>query len=286
MSRYGIITDSTAYLPPKYVAKHEIHVLPLKLHWKEDTYLDGIDIKPTSFYQQLRNGAPIPTTSQPAMSEFLQLYQKLAPDYDGLLVPLISSGISGTVSSARSAAKEFDRIPVEVVDTRITSAGLALIIMAAMRAIEAGANLHETAIVARSVRDHMHVYFVVDTLEYLHKGGRIGGASRYLGTALRIKPILTFTKEGTIDALERIRTKRKAIQRLLELVQEGADQRPIRAAVVHAHASDAVKALQEQLGECVTCVELHQFELSPVIGAHVGPGTLGVCFYPADVASV
>ncbi|MFO8035558.1 MAG: DegV family protein [Anaerolineales bacterium] len=279
MANIAIITDSTAYLPEDVIEEYDIHVLPLKLHWKGKTYLDGVEIRPADFYSQLNNGAPIPTTSQPAMSEFLHLYEELAPDCDGILVPLISSGISGTVSSAQAAREEFDKVPVEVVDSRITSGGLALVVMAAGRAIQAGADLSEAARVARSVSERIRAYFVVDTLEYLHKGGRIGGASRYLGTALRIKPILTFTEEGTIDALERIRTKRKAIQRLLELVQEEADGRPIHAGVVQAYAEKALRELQSQLEKCVSCQELHQYELSPVIGAHVGPGTLGITFY-------
>lgn len=282
MANIAIVTDSTAYLPEKVIEEYDIHVLPLKLHWKGKTYLDGIEIRPADFYTQLNNGAPIPTTSQPAMAEFLRMYEALAPECDGILVPLISSGISGTVSSAQAAAEEFDQVPVEVVDSRITSGGLALVVMAAGRAIADGADLSEAAETARSVSDRIRAYFVVDTLEYLHKGGRIGGASRYLGTALRIKPILTFTEEGTIDALERIRTKRKAIRRLLELVQEEADGRPIHAGVVHAQAEEALNELQAQLEECVLCRELHQYELSPVIGAHVGPGTLGVTFYPEE----
>ena len=279
MNKIAIVTDSTAYLPPEAVQKYNIHVLPLKLHWKGETYLDGVEIKPRDFYTQLGNGAPIPTTSQPAMSEFLDIYTDLAEQYEGILVPLISSGISGTVSSAQAAAKEFDQVPVEVIDSRITSGGLALVVLAACRAIESGAGLSEAARVARSVSERVRAYFVVDTLEYLHKGGRIGGASRYLGSALRIKPILTFTEEGTIDALERIRTKRKAIERLLELIKEHADGRPIHAGVVHAHAEDALQELTTQLNGCVSCKELQQYELSPVIGAHVGPGTLGVTFY-------
>ncbi|MBS3750203.1 MAG: DegV family protein [Anaerolineales bacterium] len=279
MNKIAIVTDSTAYLTPEAVQKYNIHVLPLKLHWKGKSYLDGVEIKPRDFYTQLGNGAPIPTTSQPAMSEFLDIYTDLADKYEGILVPLISSGISGTVSSAQAAAEEFDQVPVEVIDSRITSGGLALVVLAASRAIESGADLSEAARVARSVSERVRVYFVVDTLKYLHKGGRIGGASRYLGSALRIKPILTFTEEGTIDALERIRTKRKAIQRLLELVEEHADGHPIHAGVVHAHAEDALQELTAQLNGCVSCKELHQYELSPVIGAHVGPGTLGVTFY-------
>jgi DegV family protein with EDD domain len=156
---------------------------------------------------------------------------------------------------------------------------------AAARAIKAGADLEQAAQTARRLADRMHTYFVVDTLEYLHKGGRIGGASRYLGAALQIKPILTFDKGGKIDALDRIRTKSKALERLLELVQEGADGQPIHAGVVHAQAPEEAARLRSRLEDRFECLEVETYELSPVIGTHVGPGTLGIAMYPDEQPS-
>lgn len=282
MPRLAILTDSTAYLSPETIQQYSIRVLPLKIHCEEQTYRDGVEITPDEFYTRLTNGCPLPTTSQPAAGEFLTAFQELSKDYDGVLVPLISSGISGTVDSALSAAEEVTDLDVEIVDTRITSAGLAMIVIAAARAIEEGSSLQEAAELARRIADRVKTFFVVDTLEYLHKGGRIGGASRYLGTALRIKPILTFDQEGRIDALERIRTRGKALQRLLELVEEQANGKPIHAGVVHAQASEEAEKLRARLGECVACQDLETYQLSPVIGTHVGPGTLGIAMYSED----
>ena len=282
MHKLAVLTDSTAYLPPKLIQQYPIHVIPLRIHCEETTYWDGVDLTPDQFYTKLSNGCPVPTTSQPSVGEFLKVYRELAGEYSGVLVPLISSGISGTVDSALAAAEEIQDLEIEVIDSRITSAGLALIVAAAARAMEEGADLQDAARLARRAADRMHTYFVVDTLEYLHKGGRIGGASRYFGTALQIKPILTFDKQGRIDALDRIRTKKKALERLLELIQEGADGKPIHAGVVHAQAPEEADQLRNRLEDRLDCVEVETYQLSPVIGTHVGPGTLGIAMYPED----
>jgi len=282
MNKLAILTDSTAYLPQRLIEEHPIHVIPLQIHCDETTYRDGVDLTPDQFYTKLSNGCPVPTTSQPAVGDFLEAYQELAQEYSGVLVILISSGISGTVDSALTAAEEVQDLAIEVVDSRITSAGLALIVGAAARAIKAGADLQQAAQTAHRVADRMHTYFVVDTLEYLHKGGRIGGASRYLGAALQIKPILTFDERGQIDALDRIRTKKKALDRLLELVQEGANGQPIHAGVVHAQAPEEAERLRSRLEDRFKCLEVETYELSPVIGTHVGPGTLGIAMYPDE----
>ena len=250
MPELAILTDSTAYLSPNFLQHHPmIHVLPLKIHCEKETYLDGVEITPNEFYLKLTNGCPVPTTSQPSAGEFLSAFKELAQEYDGVLVPLISSGISGTVDSALCAAAEIEDFPVEVIDTHITSAGLALIVKAAARAIAAGADLE---------------------------------AVREVCPDLRIKPILTFDSEGKIDALERIRTRKKALQRLLELVQERANGKPVYAGVVHAQAPEEAEALKKELEKAVSCQEVHTYELSPVIGTHVGPGTLGVSVYTSN----
>ena len=127
MSKIAILTDSTAYLPKDFVESHNIRVIPLKIHWDRADFEDGVDIFPSEFYERLAKSSTLPTTSQPPAEEFLQIYEELAPDYDGIVVPLISSGISGTVSSAKTAASIFSKIPVEVIDTRSTGSGLALV---------------------------------------------------------------------------------------------------------------------------------------------------------------
>ena len=141
MARIAIVTDSSAYLLPDFIEYHHIRVIPLKIHWGEETLRDGIDITPIDFYKHLGKTEVIPTTSQPSPQEFLQVFEELAPQCDGIIVPLISSGISGTVDSARSASAQFSAVPVEIVDSHSTAAGLALVVIAASRAVEAGKSL-------------------------------------------------------------------------------------------------------------------------------------------------
>lgn len=279
MSKLAIVTDSTAYLPTKWIEQYNLRVIPLKVHWGDKTFLDGVDITPIEFYARLSRSTSLPTTSQPSIQDFVQLFESLADQADGIVAPLISSGISGTVASAQAAAQEFSRLPVEIVDTKVTSARLALVVLAAARAAAQGKSLQEVRQAADDVVQRLHVFFAVDTLEYLHRGGRIGGASRYLGTALSIKPILFFNSEGKIDALERVRTKDKALQRLIALAEEKADGRPLHLGVIHANAPQVAQEFRDLITHRLHCKEVFTLELSPVIGTHVGPGTIGVAFY-------
>ena len=279
MKKLAIVTDSTPCLSPELIAQNDIHIIPLKLQWENQTYLDGIDITPTEFYRRLEKAKSLPTTSQPSPQEFLGLFEQLAPQYDGILVLLISSGISGTVGSAQSAAAEFDQLPIQIIDTRITAGAQAMVVLKAARAAAEGASLEAAADIARRAIENMHVFFTVDTLEYLHKGGRIGGASRYLGTMLDIKPVLFLNPEGKIDALERVRTRRKALERLVELVVMNSANKPAHLSVFHAAALQAAQEVLERTTIQMNCQDSLLLDLSPVIGSHVGPGTIGVAVY-------
>ncbi len=282
MTKIAILTDSTANLPVEWVEKNNVRVIPLKIHWGNDTFLDGVDLTPNEFYTRLSHSKTLPTTSQPSIQDFLQAFESLANQADGIVVPLISSGISGTVASALAAVREFFRVPVEIVDTRVTSAGQGLVVMAAARAAAQGKSLQEVRQAADEVVQRMHLFFAVDTLEYLHRGGRIGGASRYLGTVLNIKPILYFDLDGKLDALERARTKGKALQRLTALAEEKANGHPLHLSVIHANAPEIAQEFREQITHRLHCEEVFTMELSPVIGVHVGPGTIGVALYAED----
>jgi DegV family protein with EDD domain len=282
LTKIAILTDSTANLPEKWIKQYDVHVIPLKIHWGNETFLDGIDITPGEFYARLSRSKSLPTTSQPTIQDFLQIFESLADQSDGIIVLLISSGISGTVASAQAAARQFTRVPVEIIDTHITSIGQVLILLAAARAAEQGKSLQEVKRAADEVANRLHVFFAVDTLEYLYRGGRINGASRFMGTALDIKPILFFNSEGKIDALERVRTKHKAWQRLIELAANLADGHPIHAGIVHANAPEAAQEFRNKVEQSLNCREIISVEFSPVIGVHVGPGTIGIALYTED----
>jgi len=276
MTKTAIMTDSTAYLDDAFIKKHKIEVIPLNLHWDGDTLKDNVDITSDAFYTRLSSSSTIPTTSQPSAGEFLEYFGRLAKDYDNVIVALISSGISGTVNSALLAQKEAKGINVEVVDTKTAAAGLALVVKAISAAISAGKSVKDAVALAHEVVGTMGTYFVVDTLKYLHMGGRIGGASRFFGSALEIKPILYLNDEGKIDSLEKVRTKKKAHQKLVELVSEKAGGKKCTIGVMHAQSEDDANKIAGQLQDQLDVAEIGVYDLSPVIGAHVGPGTIGV----------
>ena len=278
MSKIAIVTDSTAYLPPELVEKYQIYILPLRIHWEDETYLDGKDLTPETFYPKLSQANTLPTTSQTPMYDFLTLFQQLAEEHEAIIVPLISSGISGTIASALAAKAEFNHIPVEVIDTKSTGAAQALVVIAAAQAVESGASFAEAVDAAQQAVDTMDTYFVVDTLKFLHKGGRIGGASRYFGTTLQIKPIL-FMNEGKIDALERVRTKSKALDRLVHIAQEKANGGKVSVGIMHSVAPEEAERVRSEILSTMDCEEVITVELSPVLGTHVGPGTVGVAVY-------
>jgi len=283
MTKIALITDSTAYLSPEFVQNNEISVIPLNLHWDGTNYRDGVNITPNEFYDMLAASDSIPSTSQPTYGEFEELMKGLAEKNDAVVAVLISSGISGTIDSALMAQKHLSKYAIEVVDSKLTSAGLALLIKALVQARAKGANATQLTSLAYRIIDTAGIFFMVDTLKYLHKGGRIGGASRYLGGALDIKPILYLNQEGKIDALEKVRTKKKALQRLMDLAVEKADGKKAYVGIIHAQAPEEAKAVQMALSERLDYAEMEIYELSPVIGTHVGPGTLGIALHTVDL---
>ncbi len=279
--RIVVVSDSTAYLPPEVQARLKVPTIPLRLLWGDEVLRDGVDVQPQAFYERLEVDPVMPTTSQPSAGEFVDFFRRVAEqtNADILLGIFISSRLSGTVSSAELAKGMLPEMRVEVVDSLSTSMGLGLQVMAAAEAVLGGAPLKEALEVIERVRYRLQTLFVVDTLEFLHRGGRIGGAARFLGTALKLKPLLEL-EEGKIESLEKVRTKRKALDRLLEVALERRGQGAVpRAAVIHANAREECLAFEQEVQACLEPQELYVSELSPVIGAHTGPGTLGLTFY-------
>ena len=279
MSKVAIVTDSTAYIPDDLVEKHHITVVPLFVIWGEEAQLDGVDITPAQFYDRLAKSDTLPTTSQPTPQAFVDIYTKLLEQDHDILSVLISDKLSGTIASAEQALEIMQKdVPIEIVNSRNTSMALGFQALAAARAAQDGATLAECKEVALKARDNSGVIFAVDTLEYLHKGGRIGGASRFLGTALQLKPILE-VQEGAVEAVERVRTRKKSLDKLVDLLVERiADRKPVRLAMLHANALDEARVLLEAASERVQPIETIESTVSPAIGTHVGPGTVGLSY--------
>jgi len=280
MSKVAIVTDSTSYIPTNLLNQYNIKVAPLELIWGEKTYKDGVDIQPHEFYERLKTAKVMPTSSQATPATMLSIFQSMVEQEMDVVGIFISSELSGTLQSAIQAKDmlEKGKDKVFLVDSLATSIALGFITLAAARAAEAGASAKECQAVAEKARDHTGIYFAVDTLEFLHRGGRIGGAQRFIGSALNLKPILAL-KDGKVEGVERIRTKGKAHDRMLELVSEQVKgKKNIRLAVLHANAADDAHALLDRAARQLNPVEKIFTEVSPVIGTHAGPGTVGLAY--------
>lgn len=279
MSRIALVTDSTAYLPETILDQYHITVAPLILIWGEETFEDGVNIKPQEFYTRLKKASTMPTTSQTTIAKFQQIYEDLLRQDYQVVTILISSALSGTVSSALQARETLPAgAPIEIIDSRSTSMAMGYQVIQVARAIEQGASLKECAELAQQLIQKTGLIFAVDTLDFLHRGGRIGGASHMLGTALNIKPILEL-REGKVDALERVRTRKKSLHRLIELVDEKVNgSSSIHLATLHANAMEEAQTLMAEAQQHFNAVESYICDLSPVIGTHAGPGTLGLAY--------
>ena len=278
MSKFAIVTDSTSGIPDDVLSQYDIRVAPQVLIWGDETFQDGVDITPTQFYQRLAKSTVNPTTSQVTPSSFLKIFQELQAEGKDALAILVSTKLSGTVPSANQAMELMPGVRVEIVDSNTIAMALGFVVLAAARAAAQGASLEECKAVADKARTITGVVFAVDTLEFLHRGGRIGGGSRFLGTALNIKPILEIAG-GRVEAVERVRTRRKSLSRLVELIEERvAGRSPLRLATLHANAPEDAKALLDEAAARLGAVESIFSEVSPVIGTHAGPGTVGLAF--------
>lgn len=278
MSKIAFVTDSTAYLPESYLKQYNIHVAPQVLIWGSEMFQDGVDIQPAEFYQRLKTAKVMPTTSQVTPGTFQKIFAELLEQDYQIMAILISSLLSGTIASALQARELFPKGNIVVIDSQSTAMGMGFQVLMAARAAAEGATLAECREIVDKVRDNTGVVFAVDTLEFLHRGGRIGGASRFLGTALNIKPILEL-KNGRVEALERIRTRKKSLERLIELVEERSGKRqPLRLATLHANALEDAQGLLEEAKARLNPAETILAEVSPVIGTHAGPGTVGLAF--------
>jgi len=280
MLKIAVVTDSTTYMPPELVKKHNISIAPQVLIWADQTYKDGVDMQSGEFFTRLKTTKVMPTTSQVAVISFQEIFQDLVDKGYEVLALLVSSKLSGTVQSAMQARDMMGtaRDKVNVVDSQSVAMALGFQALAVARAIEAGASMKEAIALAEKSHEYTGVFFAVDTLEFLHRGGRIGGAQRFIGSALNLKPILAI-QDGRVEGIERIRTKSKAQDRILELCIDKVNRKsPVRLATLHANAAEDAKALLTRAEQALHPIESIFTEVSPTVGTHAGPGTVGLAF--------
>ncbi len=267
-----IVTDSTADLPQAITSDLNIEVVPLKIHWEDTTYLDGVDLHPEEFFEKLPSAVSLPTTSQPTPGEFESVYRRLS-EAEGIVSIHLSGKLSGTIQSAELAQREVrDGPDIVIVDSLAASLGLGLVAIAAAEAARDGASLSEVAALARSLVSRVHIVFLVDTLKYLEKGGRIGKAQAFLGTLLSVKPILT-VRDGEVHPLERVRTMGRAMDRFTDLLASFPN--PERQAVMHTTSPTEAEALARRLKPRSPDRDVLVSRIGPVLGTYLGPGAIG-----------
>ncbi len=271
----AIVTDTCHYLPRELLAENGIHEVSLYVHSQDGIRRESEILDYAYYYQQLRAAEALPTTSQPSIGDFLEAYDPLLRDGDEVVSIHLAGGMSGTVRSAQQAREQLgDRASrVHIVDSATACGGEGLVVLAAAAAARDEADAQTVAARAREARRGLKMWFALDTLEYLRKGGRIAGAQAWLGSALRIKPILTVDSE--ITPVERVRTSRRAFERMVELLQTcqlaGADGWMVQ----HIQAPEQAAELASRGAEVMGCPPVAVSEIGPVIGTHVGPGLLG-----------
>jgi len=274
----SVVTDSTHYLPAELVASRGLHEVSLyvKLNGTLRRESDMTDLP--AFWELMRSGSELPTTSQPSIGDFVACYEPLLQAGHDIVSIHISGGISGTYDSALQARAQLAEAGfdgrIEVLDSRTVCGGLGLELLATAARAQAGASLQEVVAHAQAAREGLRIWFALDTLEYLRRGGRIGGAQAWLGGALKIKPILSL--ESQIEPVERVRTWGRAFERMVEYMRtlhaDGADGWVIQ----HIQAPEEAQRLAERGREVFGCEPRFVSEVGPVIGAHAGPGMIGV----------
>ena len=276
----AIVTDSTADLPPALAASRGITVVPLTLNFDGQTLLDGIDITASEFYRKLPNSTTHPTTSQPSPGRFAEAYAALLTNHDAVVSIHISAKLSGTFESATQAAEMTDAKRVLVIDSEVVSMSLGLVTLAASSMAAGGADADAIVSKVESMRGQVSTYFSVATLEFLRRGGRIGRASALLGSVLQVKPVLCI-RDGLVTPMERVRTFERALSRIVELTRAVDRGHGVCVIVGHAGAEADAERVGRELEPIAETLMIQP--LGPVVGAHAGPGVVGVGCYPAEL---
>lgn len=278
-----MVTDSTADIPVELRERYNIESVPLRVHFGTEAYKDGVDLSPEAFFNKLASFPSLPTTSQPSPVEFMETYKQLASSTDAGIVSIhLSSGLSGTYQSAVLAGSMLEeQVDLTVIDSKSASYGIGMLAVAAAEAAQAGKSKEEIVALVETMRREMKLYFLVDTLEYLQKGGRIGRAAALAGSLLNIKPILSISDEGEVYSVDKVRGNKKAMARMIELLQSDFAGKPIHVTVAHANTLSYADELASLLRQHFEVKSMHYTTIGSVIGTHAGPGAVAAFVSPA-----
>jgi len=278
MGKTVIVTDSSANLPEDLVREYGIVVVPIYLRWNGKDYRDGVDITARELYRRLREGNSLPQTSSPSVGDFLRTYLELAGEAETIFSIHLPPSLSATYESARTAAQLVENARVYVVDCRTAAAAQGFVVLEAARAARRGASPQEILERIEYISSRTHLFATLGTLKYLYFGGRIGLAAVLLGSALKLHPIL-YLKDGIADVWSKPRTRKRAIEELLKIAEQKIDGKKVHIAVMHGDALEEALYLRDELVKRFDCAEIFVTEFTPVMGAHTGPGLLGIAFW-------
>ena len=280
----AVVTDTTQYMPSAVVEAAGVHLVSLYVRFGEDVERESEMPDFRAYYERLRTGRELPTTSQPSIGDFLAVYEPLLEAGHDIVSVHLSAGLSGTHDSALQARAQLEERGharrIEVVDSQTTCGGLGLVTLAAAARARAGGGLNEVAEHTRRARAEMKIWFVLDTLEYLRRGGRVGAAQAWVGGALKIKPVLSI--ESEVRPIERVRTSGKAFERMVDYLRSRQSDGAGAWCVQHIENPEQAERLAERGREIFGTDPAFISEVGPVIGAHAGPGMLGIAGLPAS----
>jgi DegV family protein with EDD domain len=284
MSRIAIITDTDSSLPAELAAGYAIQQVPITIHFGEQSFIDGVEIDNSSLFDRIDRLGKLPTTSAPSPGAFVSAYQKVIEEgADSIVCICVSSGVSATYSAALTASSDFPHFKISVLDSQTLSMGQGFMVLAAAEAAQNGATHDEVVACARSVGERVHLFASLSTLKYLAMSGRVGKVAAGMANLLNIRPILT-VRDGKLEMLEKVRTRRAALDRLIGLIGQSVNGRGIeRAAIIHVNDTLDADELEIKLAERLSMPQhIHRAEFTPGLSVHAGSGVVGVAFVTSN----
>ena len=283
MKKIAIVSDSVCSLPQELIQTYGIRIMPLHIIWAGKDYRDGVDITPEDFYKLMRSSKELPTSSAPSVEDFLEAFQEASQEASGLACILMSSRLTNrnSVFEAVEMLKgKTPNFPIEIIDSKTVIGALGLIVLSAARAASQGKELSEVVKVAEDIRNQVSQLMSLDTLKYLARGGRIGKAASWAGNMLNVKPIIEVpVSTGIVTPVERVRTKRKALERMIDIMRERVGAKPVHVIIDHCDAIEEAEWLRDKVSSQFDCLEIYVCSASPVVGLYPGPGAVGPSFY-------
>jgi DegV family protein with EDD domain len=273
MGKIAVVTDSTATIHQETIREYGIHVAPLHINWDKVKYRDGIDITPKEFYERLRTSVTLPTTSGAIVAEFLKIFEALPGKTDGVVAIVLSKELSAVYNSLMTAKEMVSDIAIEVIDSKLATMAMGFAVVAAAKVAAGGGHMTKVVTAANEVMAKVHLFFALDNLDYLRRGGRVNMPAAVIANLLQVKPVLTL-KDGKVEPVAKPRTKPKAIETLLNLMKERVKSTPLHVDVMHADDHDAAENLKREISLRFQCAELLITDFTPVMGSHTGPNAL------------